>query len=1261
MSVALDDSSNKAQQLEAMCGMLEPWLSMLQMQSESEPDFDPEIREACFVQWRDASYELAISAQKAGLRGLSNACMMLVRGVDDRKGKALSEDDIMQLTLWISGVQSYLDGQLADSSCLLSDLQSMHWIPQVAPAATKVLQQRLQDNVAELENLAMARTLASANVQALPVLDQELNQALNEGVFASSSSHDTLTQGAFAENDLSFDEAPDQDAFASLLGSEHLGSESLGSVSLESQSQAARSAVDQQESQVARSAIDQHESQVARSALDQRHSLGALNSDENVAFDSELGEIAAGEHDSDGPIWIAVEEFQLVTETVQARLLPVVSDLEHATDPEQMVAHFTEVQYQIELLGNAFSVLGLEHSQRMCMDLSAVLNADGASDPALIAARTPALMEWIVHLVDLCSNPEADHGQLIQFVRSPDEWFVPISDAQAILLENEISRIHVGLDPSLKAARKTEVTEEDTSLSHADDVIPSVLQGMLMELPDNAQNLSIAIENYVRHGALEAIDEARRVAHTLKGDANTVGIRGIANLTHPLEDIFIELSKNPRAPSPAFGELLLQASDCLSAMADHVMGRGEAPDDRRELMQRILQIANGLAEGESLDDLLGAETLAPNVGLDALMLQPDADTAMAVAERLAQVAAAVPQAVSAPTASASIDVPMLQVPADVLDRLLDFSSEALVLLRQIENQIRSVDEGQAEIERQRVEGAALLTELDLSVNLRGSALQSARAHGEQVDPLELDQYNELYTVTRRLMEVSADEQTAGNAIERAARRLLDLANEQEKVQLELQDQLMRTRQVAVREFVGRFQRAVRQTAKMLDKEVEFTVIGQDTFIDRVQMESLIDPLMHALRNAVDHGIEGQSLRMTRGKSRTGQVRLSFERDGRNVSVKLSDDGAGLNYERIRAKAVSKGFVSETDELTEDDLAQLILLPGFSTKEEVTQVSGRGIGLDVVYQRIQDLRGSLHITSKPNAGTTMDIRLPASMSSVYSALARLSNGFAAIASDSVESFQVIDPAACRVHDEHVLVNIDGEELPMLDLESLILGQKQRIRVPTEVGVGLLVRTASGAAQVGWLPEIQEMRTTILKDFGPYLRVFQGVRGGTILGDGSVAPVIDARELMRSTSYQPWSQRDEAYREALSRTVKQRVLIADDSLSVRRALEQLMRDAGFEVTTARDGLEALAALRQHTPDIMLLDLEMPRMNGLEVASFVRQAKEYKEIPIIMITSRTSDKHLQMAKDAGVTEVLSKPYSEDRLLALVQDHVGLAPAAD
>ena len=1190
--------------IENLLAHIEPWLGLLDAQSLEQTGGDLELRQAFFGELRNATQDFAQAAQNATLRGLCNVAMLLLRGMDARKDKPLDDDDIGQLTLWLSGVQSYLDATLDDSNCLLGDLQALSWVPKLAPAAISLLQDRLHEATAGLVLCAQA----SADAEAIKSV--EAVQAVAD---APIQTHDAVENSAFAA--FSID---DSDANASFADA------SVGAAA----------------------------EPILTTAFE--HVADSYSGPENTPE-------AGTEEIADAQIWIANEEFQLVTETVQARLLPCLSELAQATEPSKLAEHYAEAQYQIELLGNAFEVLGLEQSRKMCQVLLQSLAVAGADAEHIISERAPSMMLWIVMLVDFCDRPDNIEAResWVDFVATQD-WFAQITPAHFEALQQEIASISVGLDPRLMAARKTEIIEEETELKPAADVMPNVLQGMLIELPENARALSISIENFVLSGDVDSLDSARRVAHTLKGDANTVGIKGIANLTHSLEDIFIELSKQPAIPTRGFANLLIQASDCVSSMADYVLGRGEAPTDSLSVMQEILNVANSLIDGTAISELefaggdsnyAGSENAAAKVSLPHRV----GESALEVAERLAQIGmSAAPSA--RPATVAPADVPMLQIPADVLDRLLDFSSEALVLLRQIETQIKSVDEGQAEIERQRQDGAALLVELDNAVNLRGVAMQSSRKQGEEIDPLEMDQYNELYTVTRRLMEISADEKTSRNVIERAARSLIDLATEQEKVQLELQDQIMRTRQVSVKDFVGRFQRAVRQTSKMLDKDIDFVVSGQDTMIDRVQMENLVDPLMHALRNSVDHGVEQQSMRLTRGKPLSGRVNLSFARDGRSVSVKLSDDGAGLNYDRIRAKAIQRGFMSETDQVSNDDLAQIILLPGFSTKEEVSQVSGRGIGLDVVYQRIQDLRGSLAIRSKQGSGMTMDIRLPASMTSLYCGLTQLESGWAAIASDSVESFQLIEPGACELEGEQIYVTIDGERLPLLDLEAMIGGVRSRTKVPEKPGVGVLVRLVSGEAQLGFLPEIKEMRTVIVKDFGPYLRTFPGVRGGTILGDGTVAPVIDARELMRNTAYQPWSARDESYRAALAKTVKLRALIADDSLSVRRALEQLLTDAGFEVFAARDGLEALALIKESNPDILLLDLEMPRMNGLEVAAFVRKESELSDVPIIMITSRTSEKHVQMAKAAGVNDILSKPYAEDALLDLIQTHLGI-----
>ncbi len=1198
--------------VEELLAQLDPWLAMLSAQPTEFDDLCVELNQelaACTKQY-------AQECQALNLRGLSNCFMLLVRGLEQlEKARApISEDDSAQLILWLSGVQSYLRLELVEPSCLVTDLTELRWMPKLAPALIEALSLRLQEGLALLpmQVSVAAEVVETVKVSESDSIDAIDVDALQGFTFDDDDALGNAPAGTEIDEEIGFTDEPID--FVNLAG-------------------------------LAES--DESESLVDDPVNREASAMPAL------AFGAEPSD------DDAGPVWIATEEFQLVTETVQARLLPTLTAL--ASDPASLADNYVETCYQIELLGNAFEVLSLPNASQMTARLLSVLHAPGADFPALILARAPALMSWVVALVDFCDNPDSsDARALIVDTIAHEDWIAPQSSAEVQALAIELARIHVGLDPKLKQARKIEVTDADMLLSPASDVMHNVLQGMLMELPGNAQSLSESIAEFISSGDIDAIDQARRVAHTLKGDANTVGIRGIATLTHALEDIFIEVAKNPGVPAKNFANLMTQAADCVSEMADHVLGRGEPPEDAREIAQEVLLVANQLMDGESIAELtLAGPARASELADDVDVAGIGDDSTNAQDKPAPQLVKFTPQAKVLDTAGV-VDVPMLQIPADVLDRLLDFSSEALILLRQIDTQIKTVDESQVEMGRQRLQSEVYLADLDKLISIRGAALQSARVKGD-VDPLELDQYNELYMVSRRLVEANSDEQTAKQAIEVAARRLTGLVNDQEKVQLELQDQLMRTRRVPVREFVGRFQRAVRQTAKMLDKEVELIVNGQDTLIDRLQMENLIDPLMHALRNAVDHGIEQQNMRMTRSKPIVGKVTLSFNRDNQFVTVKLVDDGAGLNYDRIRAKAISRGLIGAGDSITEDDLAQVILLPGFSTKEEVTQVSGRGIGLDVVYQRIQDLRGSLQIRSKQGAGTTMDIYLPTSTNSQYVALAKISpTNWVAVATDTVESFQLIEPANCSLVGDQLKWLHDGQLLNVSDLAALTLGQRTQATLPTKAMTGAVIRAPSGELLVGMLPEVSEMRTVITKDFGPYMRTFPGVRGGTILGSGEVAPVIDARELIRSvSSYQPWSMRDEQYRQELAKMVRRRIIVADDSLSVRRSLNQLLSDAGYEVTLARDGLEALTLAKMSYPDILLVDLEMPRMNGLELASHLRFQENVRDMPIIMITSRAGEKHQQMASEAGINEVVAKPYQDDALLSLIASYLAQADA--
>jgi chemotaxis protein histidine kinase CheA len=459
---------------------------------------------------------------------------------------------------------------------------------------------------------------------------------------------------------------------------------------------------------------------------------------------------------------------------------------------------------------------------------------------------------------------------------------------------------------------------------------------------------------------------------------------------------------------------------------------------------------------------------------------------------------------------------------------------------------------------------------------------------------------------------------------------------------------------------ARLQRAVRQAGRLLDKEVGLVLKGAETLIDGNVLNDLVDALMHVLRNAVDHGIEPAAARIAAGKDPVGHIELAFRREGDVVIATCRDDGQGLDLDQVRHVAQRRNLIGATDVLSDDRVARFILAPGFSTRDEATQVSGRGIGLDAVSTVVEDLKGSIGLRSERGSGLAVEIRLPMTLLSAQALLIRLPGAVLALATRGIEGIhfvtadQLQDLGSQRVYRQ-------GDQLHdvvrLVDL--LNLGHDEPTAVPEQAL--LMVRMSSGLRKAVVVESIGESRSVVVKKLGPYVGRIDGVIGATILGDGSVAPVIDLPDLLRSAGRAARPGHDirlpsgagiadrERKRMPVGNALK--ALVVDDSISARRMTAQLFKDAGFEVQTAIDGLDAVAILDRSVPDVIMTDLEMPRMNGLELTAHVRAKQQTRHVPIVMITSRSTEKHRQLAQAKGVDLYLTKPFSSDDLLR----HVG------
>jgi chemotaxis protein histidine kinase CheA len=957
-----------------------------------------------------------------------------------------------------------------------------------------------------------------------------------------------------------------------------------------------------------------------------------------LAMNSIADEHAALEEQK-ADIWISPEELELITQAIDEQLIPLALDLGAAEDDSTRQSIAEHYQQQWGFIGSAFEAVGLFSLISPCSEVSTML--DGLAIDGTNAEHANLLANWPILLSGYLQSPnDATVAQDLCSLLGETTWPNVRTQTQLDDLALQLVDVHVGYDPRLKALRKSKAEPEDIELKIADDVLPAVLDGMFRELPVRAAEFTQMTQQIVRTGHPEAIDVARRIAHTLKGDGSIVGLRGIAVLTHSLEEILMVLAKKPGIPVAGLADVLIESADCLEGMSDHVLGRGPAPENALDVLQKVLDWDVALHGDEPveaiasppLEDDAASKTTAENT-----FNQPDAATT----NNPAAVVSAGPGAT-------------INVPAALLDQLLRMTGEAIIYSRQVENRATRLEQRTADISLENRALQTLVSELQQLVEVHGSVSGTARqAMGDQLDALEMERYNELHTVTNRLVEASTDTRTTSGDMENELDILKDLLLAQDRIHLELQEKMLATLSVPAAGMVPRFQRIARQAARQVGKEIDIVVTGENTPIDHDVLDQLAEPMAHLLRNAVDHGLESNEEREFLGKPHRGKIHIDISRDGNQVLIRCQDDGRGLDKEAIRLRGIERGLITKDEQLSDDEITRLIFRSGFSTRDEASEISGRGIGMDIVQRSINRLKGSLSIQSELGMGSSFDIRLPISQVVANITMVRTQAGWLAVTIQDVERLLSISAAELDADENGIVVRIDDMAIPAMHAESAFAMAPPVDRFARSTIPALLINTTIQGRRVIFVEEFGESRAVIVKPLNPYLPALPGVRGATILGDGTVAPVVDLADVIsqreNSHDWTDLANDDDVF--ALPSA-----LVVDDSLSVRRAMEQLLKDSGFEVRVARDGLEAVELIRERAPDIMLVDLEMPRMNGLELTAFARNFETTREVPVIMITSRTTERHKELAEEAGVDLVITKPYTDENLLDAITEQMSI-----
>lgn len=832
----------------------------------------------------------------------------------------------------------------------------------------------------------------------------------------------------------------------------------------------------------------------------------------------------------------------------------------------------------------------------------------------------------------LCHALESVLGDVAAQRVPADDRFFDLLHASLDRLTDLLEQAHGGecsSTPQGLIARIEELRGAGVPLSAPrGDPNRELVEVFLQESADILANTETLLHDWRQNPeAFSGVPELQRALHTLKGGARMAGFKPIADLSHVLETLLEAVSEGKVGLGEALFDGLERANDQLLTLRGTAVKGAPLPDVR--------QIVEGLAR-----------------------LYPG-ECAVVVAERAEGGSApATGQAEQNSNHISHRQPDQVRVHSQLLDSLVNLAGEVSIYRSRLEQQGGDIVFNLAElgqtVTRLREQLRALEIETEAQILYRFEREQDSTDRGS-FDPLELDRFSRIQELSRALSESVNDLTNIQGSLGNLNRESETLLLQQSRVNTELQDGLMRTRMVPFANLVPRMRRVVRQACEELGKRAQLKVLGAQGEMDRTVLERLIPPLEHMLRNAVAHGIEAPAVRSGLGKAELGTICVALEREGADVTIRVSDDGAGMNLDAIRSKAISRGLMSEGSVLSDREIVQFVLEPGFSTAEKVTQIAGRGVGLDVVNAEIKRLGRSLEIDSELGVGTQFIARMPFTLALNQALLCQTGEEVYAIPLSSIEGVVRVGQDELRAvyaSADSGFYSYAGERYEVRSLAVMLsVGDgrppPERLRVP-------LILVQAGDHRVALqVDELLGRREIVVKSAGLQISRVPELLGATILADGRVVFILDVGALVRYDIGSSEEEADEIPTVTMSSYHKRpRVMVVDDSITMRKVAARLLQRNEIDVITAKDGVDAVAALEDMVPDAVLLDIEMPRMDGYELATHMRNDERLHSVPIIVITSRTGDKHRLKAKEIGVDRYLGKPYQESELLAALHE---------
>ncbi|WP_295802548.1 Hpt domain-containing protein [uncultured Microbulbifer sp.] len=890
----------------------------------------------------------------------------------------------------------------------------------------------------------------------------------------------------------------------------------------------------------------------------------------------------------------------------------------------------------------------------------------------------------------------------LEAISGDDQEAVELDDTQ--WLEAALDVAGADLPETAEFATEVEVAEtaapQDTAVAPGEstsgdrqqallaDIDPDVVEVFLEEAGDLVDELEELIQAWEQDPADKTPAEAlKRVLHTFKGGARMGALMGLGEVAHRFETV-IENMQSGSTPSASFFADAHGIYDRLAAGVEIVrawMG-GEQLQEFCALLEtswadgHVNETADSVESGAEGAEATSASDIAGNDSADDAVAEAES----AAADTPADEAIAPTEILPAPAAPSSNVLPfvrkgkgvnerdggqprnqpqeMVRVASELLEELVNLAGETSISRGRLEEQVSefglALDEMDSTLSRLNEQLRRLDKETEAQILFRQEQL--AEQDGD-FDPLEMDRYSSIQQLSRSLLESTSDllelRQTLGNKTRDTETLLL----QQSRVNTELQEGLMRSRMVPFSRLVPRLRRIVRQVSAELGKQVDLVFSNVEGELDRSMLERMVAPLEHMLRNAVDHGIELPEKRSAAGKPERGRIAVAVAREGSEVVLTIGDDGGGIDLMRVREKAIESGLMRADAELSNNEIMQFILQAGFSTADKVTQISGRGVGMDVVSAEIKQIGGSVAISSQLGEGTEFVVRLPFTVSVNRALMVKVGDDVFALPLNTIEGIVRLSPFELEHYYRAPEARFEyaGEPYEVNYFGNLLQSNAQPKLNVEDMQLPVLLVRSDNTAMALQVDAIMGSREIVVKSLGPQFASVQGVSGATVTGDGTVVVILDAHALLRKHSAllarpeAPLLQQPQEIATREEPEVQKQVMVVDDSVTVRKVTTRFLEREGYSVTTAKDGQDAIIQLQDVMPDVILLDIEMPRMDGFEVARHIRSSNRLRDIPIIMITSRTGKKHRDHALSLGVNHYLGKPYQEEVLLSAIHEY--------